>query len=398
MTTPALPAAVRERPDRPETSTSPVVPENLVVGPFSPGPQQAVTWQVAPEDRERYDRWLRCQFDWLSALERRSNASNTRRAYARDVVDFFAAFAEERLLPWAVTAVHAEAWVQALRGRGLADSTINRKVAALASLYRYAASDAIYTDASGVRAALWPWPNPFSGRGLRVQVSPYARAAYPTSGQVTALLAAIDLTTLTGLRNMALLAGLFATTRRVSEWLGLRGRDLHRDAAGGYWFEYRYKGGSPRRQAIPADIMRTIEAYLRADNRWPLAPEDYLFRATTAAGSRLRRADGAAQVRPGYRPDRQPLSASYVNRLIRRYGAQAGIPPERLHAHALRHAGARWRKDHGADVWQLRETLGHTNIAVTQVYTDSALDEPQDAYADTIGELLPRQLKLIWRD
>lgn len=357
-----------------------------------------ITWSIAPEDRERYDRWLKCQFDWLNALERKSGARNTRRAYERDVLDFFGAYANQRLMPWQVTPSHAESWVQILAGRGLSESTINRKVAALSSLYRYASVEAVYIGSDGAHAALWSWPNPFGSRSLRTRISPYARAVYPSSKQVEALLAQIDIKTITGLRNMAILAGLFATTRRVTEWISLRGRDIHEDAVGGHWFSYRYKGGAIKRQAIPGDIWRAIVIYLQAEKRWPIKPDEYVFQATTASGSRIRTATGADHVRPAYDPDRQPISASYVNQLIRRYGFAAGIPAEKLHAHALRHAGARWRKDAGASVWELKDTLGHASIAITQVYTDTALDEPEDQYGDTIGQILPRQLKLLFKD
>lgn len=357
-----------------------------------------ITWSIAPEDRERYDRWLKCQFDWLNALERKSGARNTRRAYERDVLDFFGTYANQRLMPWQVTPAQAETWVQILAGRGLSESTINRKVAALSSLYRYASVEAVYINSDGSHAALWPWPNPFGSRSLRTKISPYARAVYPSSNQVVALLAQIDIKTITGLRNMAILAGLFATTRRVTEWISLRGRDIHEDAQGGHWFTYRYKGGAIKRQAIPADIWRAIVLYLQAEKRWPAKPDEYIFQSTSAAGSRIRTATGADHVRAAYDPDRQPISASYVNQLIRRYGKAAGIPAEKLHAHALRHAGARWRKDAGATVWELKDTLGHASIAITQVYTDTALDEPADQYGDAIGQILPRQLKLLFKD
>ena len=360
------------------------------------------TWAVAPEDRERYDRWLKTQFDWLNALERRSGGKNTRRAYERDVLDFFGMYANVRLMPWHVTPAHAETWVQALRYRELSAATINRKVAALSSLYRYASQEAVYVNGDGSRAALWPWPNPFGSRSLRTKVSPYGHATYPSSEQVTALLAQIDVTTITGLRNLAILHGMFATTRRVSEWINLRGRDIHEDSTGGHWFEYRYKGGETKRQAIPPATWQIITAYLRADGRLGqdgrLRPEDYVFLATSCAGSRLKTRNGADQVRPGYDPARQPIGPSYVNQLIRRYGRAANIPDEKLHAHALRHAGARWRKEHGADIWQLKDTLGHASIAITQIYSDTALDEPADPLADTIGAVLPKQLKFLLRE
>ena len=354
-------------------------------------------WSVAPEDRERYDRWLKCQFDWLNALERKSGLRNTRRAYEHDVLAFFGYYANAQIMPWKVTNSHAATWTQHLHARGLAESTVNRMVAALSSLYRYASTEAIYMTSNGPQA-LWPYPNPFGGRSLRTAIEPYARATYPNSAQVTNLLAAIDFTSITGLRNMAILAGLFATTRRVSEWINLRGRDIHDDANGGHWFDYRYKGGKNRRQTIPSDIWRIIEVYLRADDRaWPVADDDYIFRSTSSAGSRIRNADGTDHVRPNYDPHNQPLSASYVNQLMRRYGKMAGIPEAKLHAHALRHAGARWRKDQGADVWALKDILGHASIAITQVYTETALEEPEDKYGDTIGAVLPQQLKLLFK-
>jgi site-specific recombinase XerD len=330
-------------------------------------------------------RWRKCQADWLIALERRSGSPNTRRAYARDVADFFAC--HPGLLHWEVTPSHAEQWAQQLRGRGLKAATVNRRMAALSSLYRYAATEAVYVDAGGQRAPLWRDPNPFASRTLRAKQT-RAAASYPSAAQVTALLSQINPRTVTGLRNLAILAGMFATTRRVSEWLNLRTDDLHCEGDA-VWFEYRYKGGDMRRQALPADIWRIVAAYLQAAGRWPLRPGEAVFQPESDAGQRLGRgtaSDGAA---------RGSLSASYVAKLIRRYGKAAGIPPAKLHAHALRHAGARWRKDHGADVWQLKDTLGHASLATTQLYTESVLSAPEDPFANTIGEILPLQLRFL---
>lgn len=352
------------------------------------------TWQVAPEDQEKWHLWLDCETRWLASLHRRSGADNTTRCYHHDVLDFFNAYADSRLMPWQVSKNHAEMWVQSLDARGLSDSTINRKVAALSSFYHYA-SDEYTLGAAEAATGLWRGPNPFGSRSLRRKLSTKARAQFPSSAQITALLAQIDITTVTGLRNLALLSGMFATTRRVDEWRNLRWSDIH-DGTDGKWFTYRYKGGEIKQQVLPPDIWSLIELYLRHAGRLAtIQPGDYIFTSTSTAGSRLRNKKGADQVRPGYNPDTQPVSASYINQLIRRYGTAAGIPPEKLHAHALRHAGARHRRKAGADVWALQATLGHASIAITQRYTEDVLDEPEDPYADTIGAVLPRQLKLL---
>jgi len=335
-------------------------------------------------------RWVECQRNWLSALEHRSGGRNTRRAYTRDVADFFAC--HPGLNPWEVTPSHAEAWAQDMRRRGLKPATINRRVAALASLYRYAATEAVHVDPDGERRPLWVHPNPFASRSLRAKAGRRAGAAYPSAAQVTALLGQIDPRTVTGLRNLAILAGMFATTRRVSEWLNLNTDDV-REEAGGVSFEYRYKGGEKRRQLMPPDIWGIVRAYLQAAGRWPMAPGEAIFQAFSAAGDRFpsRGRAGNGAVGGG------PLSASYVAKLIRRYGQAAGIPAHKLHAHALRHAGARWRKDHGADVWQLKDTLGHRSLATTQIYTETVLSAPEDPLANTIGEILPLQLRYLLR-
>ncbi len=351
-----------------------------------------IGWAVAPEDSEQYHMWLDCQFKWLASLERRSGARNTRRAYERDVVTFFGAFAHYRLMPWDMTPGHAETYVEHLVQAGLSQATINRRVAALSSLYRYAGVEYIVP---GSRQPLWPHPNPFGSRNLRYQISPYDRAVYPSADQVAALLCQIDLTTITGLRNLAILGGIFMTTRRVSEWLNLRWKDIH-EGAEGRWFEYRYKGGKTKKQALPANAWLVIVLYLNKSGRLAgMQPDDPLFIAHDDSARLFRRSAGTgAQLAPDYDPATQPISVSYVNSLLKRYGRRVGIPDEKLHAHGLRHAGARWRKAHGASVWDLRDTLGHSSIAITQVYSDTALDEPADALGDTVGAILPKQLKL----
>jgi len=350
-----------------------------------------LAWRIAPDEDKRLAIWLDCQRRWLNALERRSGGRNTRRAYERDVAQFFLAYQLEDLHPWQVSRVHVSGWVEALVEAGLAEATINRKLAALSSLYEYASTEYTLLNVGEGEVALWQWANPFRGKSLRYKTQPYGKAVYPSTDEFRRLLGGIDLTTVTGLRNCCILAGMFATTRRVTEWLSLRWSDIH-DGPDGEWFTYRYKGGDTRRQAIPADIWRLIELYLAQSGRDHMQPTDYLFIAHSAAAGRL---PGIAE---DYDPGEQHISASYVNQILKRYGAAADIAEERLHAHALRHAGARYRKEKGADVFELKDLLGHKSIATTQIYSDAVLESPTDARGDQImADILPRQLKLLWK-
>jgi integrase/recombinase XerD len=68
------------------------------------------------------------------------------------------------------------------------------------------------------------------------------------------------------------------------------------------------------------------------------------------------------------------LSRVRLFQIVRQMAADAGIPPERVSPHVLRHAFATHLLSGGADLRVLQSLLGHADIATTQIYThvDSA--------------------------
>jgi integrase/recombinase XerD len=87
--------------------------------------------------------------------------------------------------------------------------------------------------------------------------------------------------------------------------------------------------------------------------------------------------DAVARWRGQVPPDRPwlfPSGKGHLSRirlyqLVRALAAEAGIPPDRVSPHVLRHAFATHLLAGGADLRALQAMLGHADIATTEIYT-----------------------------
>lgn len=293
---------------------------------------------------------------WLDSLPN----PRTRATYAAGLTAFMrSAHIDDDAQLQAASARQVRAYLNSLRDSGQQAGTVNNRRAALAAFYRYA-------EAEG-------WPANPAARIKSIKVSPYGHARYPSTDQVRQLLAVIPTDTPAGLRNLAIILGMYTTTRRVNEWISLRWADIQH-GPNGHWFAYTAKGGLKGRQAITGDLWHIVEAWLRIDGRYPPAADAYIFTPVSPS-------------------DGRHISAGYIRQALQKYGKLAGLPAELCHPHGLRHAGARARKAAGQSPWELQKVLSHKNISTTMIYTDTVLDEPDDQIGDAVvSAVLPANL------
>lgn len=270
---------------------------------------------------------------WL-ASERRAS-STTRRGYADDLAQWADWYARERggrLDLARLSRADVTLWVSASRAAGHRPATIARRLSALSSLYRYAASHGL------------PLVCPITeDHRPRVERGRHDRsAAVLDLDEVRALVAsAAD-------ARDALVVALLATTGlRVSELCDASDSDVIAEQ-GRAWLWVTRKGG--RRQRVPVDpaAAELLDRY-RAE-RPPAVEGEPLIR--DAAGRRIDRHD--------------------VTRLLRRVARAAGLPrPERVTPHALRASGITALVVTGRPVTEVQQWAGHSQVTTTMVYVEA---------------------------
>ncbi|HEY3069891.1 MAG TPA: tyrosine recombinase [Gaiellaceae bacterium] len=273
------------------------------------------------------------------ALLAARRAPRTVDAYRRDLAALAAHLGKS---PADASAEEIEGWLADLRARGQAASSIARRAAAARAFYRHLSLLGLRED------------NPAAEVELPRRTARLPRTLSPA--EVERLIDAANGTTPRSLRDRALVELLYGAGLRVSEALSLErgGVDLDNRLV-------RCIGKGDKERIVPlgregAEALRRYVArgrpYLDRRHR----PELFL------------NAQGGALTRAG----------AFL--ILRRLAAKAGLDPQRVHPHILRHSFATHLLEGGADLRSVQEMLGHADLGTTELYTHVSDKRRRDTY------------------
>jgi integrase/recombinase XerD len=297
---------------------------------------------MARRPRQPDETLIELYLDMLAA--ERGAAANTLAAYRRDLEDFSADLAKADCRIADANADDLRAHLARLGKRGLATTSVARRLSAIRQLYRFLYSEGHRGDDPA--AAI---EGPKRGRALPKILSirqvddllAQARAGMKAEQPGERLRAA---------RLACLLEVLYATGLRVSELVAL---PITAATTKQSMLTVRGKGGRERIVPLNAAAKRAMTDYLALRDE---------------AKRRAPKSDRSKWLFPSF-GESGHLSRQHFARELKSLAAAAGLKPAQVSPHVLRHAFASHLLHNGADLRVVQTLLGHADISTTQIYT-----------------------------
>jgi integrase/recombinase XerD len=285
--------------------------------------------------------------DMLAA--ERGASRNTLDAYRRDLTDFAADLAAAGQKIAGAQSDDLRGHLARLAKRGLAPSSVARRLSAIRQLYRFLYSEGHRGDDP---AAVLEGPK--RGRSLPSVLSVREVDALLAQAR-EGLQAEAPSERLRAARLNCLLEVLYATGLRVSELVALPESAARRDQR---MLNVRGKGGRERMVPLNDAAKRAMGYYLAL---------------RTEGGVRSSQPDKSKPEKskwlfPSF-GESGHLTRQHFARELKALAAAAGLKPAQVSPHVLRHAFASHLLQNGADLRVVQTLLGHADISTTQIYT-----------------------------
>lgn len=280
--------------------------------------------------------------DYELYLEKQKLSDNTKNSYIRDLLIFFEfAGVKNKKDIFKVSSEKIDAYIDQLKGKGKANSTISRSIASLKKFYQYQFKN------DNIKI------NPV----LKVEV-PRVEKKLPeaiTTREINKLLSQPKCTDLKGFRDKAMLELLYATGIKVSEIINLNVRDL--DIRG----EMLKCSHGKHQRYIPIGraAAEALDDYLKKARSLMVGNKNTKTLFVNCSG--------------------EPLTRQGFWKILRGYAEKAGIKTE-INAQTLRNSFAVHMLQNGADISVVSEMLGHGDVVTTRVYSRVVSDNIKKMY------------------
>ena len=269
---------------------------------------------------------------------------NTRRAYAHATGDFLAWCARYGIASiGAVQPVHVAAWIEELT-RSLSAPTVKQRLAAIRHLFDWLVTGQIVpvNPAASVRG-----PSHQVRRGKTPVLEP---------SEARALLDAIDVRTIAGLRDRALIGLMVYSFARIGAALGMKVEDVYIQQRR-LWVRLHEKGGKRHEMPCHHNLETYLHAYIEAaglggDLKGPL------FRTIGRGTDQL---------------TATPLPQANAYAMVRRRSTAASIAT-RIGNHSFRATGITAYLKNGGTLEKAAQMANHASTRTTQLY-DRRSDE-----------------------
>src|SRR5690625_3415009 len=235
-------------------------------------------------------------------------------------------------------------WMVSLVDSGLSHRSVNRKLYALRAFYRFLLqTGTIETNPVAQIKSL--------KTSRKVQI-PFSRKEIKKVFELLEEDGSFE-----GLRDRLITEIFYSTGVRRSELIGIRLQDI--SVSSGI-LKVRGKGDKERIIPLMNSVITSLDRYLKARNQLDnIGDSEFLF--LTSRGFKI--------------------YESLVYRVINTYFSAVSEKVKKS-PHILRHSSATHLLDEGADLNSVKELLGHSSLASTQVYVHTGISRLKEIYRD----------------
>ena len=278
--------------------------------------------------------------DYLKFQKRYSQ--NTLVSYQKDLLDFFGFIHLHYDLGVAeVSPAIVRTWLASLKENKITSKSVNRKISCLKSFFKYQLKEGII-EASPMATII----------SLKVNKR---LPSYIEEKDIKTLFSHVEFPdNWDGKSNRLLLKVFYQTGIRVSELVNLKSSQVDK---GNGNLKVLGKGNKERLLPLSNELLGELMTYIKQKDLINDADHEYIL--INKKGKKL--------------------SSRHVYNVVRQYLTLI-TSNERKSPHILRHSFATHLTNNGADINAVKELLGHSSLAATQVYTHNSIEKLKEVH------------------